>query len=66
MYLAVLLMYLFSPLALGSYWGMLPALLIIPILVARIRNEESVLAHNLAGYPAYRQHTRYRLVPHVW
>ena len=33
MYLGVGLMCIFSPLALGSYWSMLPALLIVPLLV---------------------------------
>jgi protein-S-isoprenylcysteine O-methyltransferase Ste14 len=66
MYLGVLLMYLASPLALGSYWATLPALLIIPLLVARILNEERVLVRELDGYEAYRQVTRYRLLPGVW
>lgn len=66
MYLGVTLMYVFSPLALGSYWAMIPALLIIPILVMRIRNEEEVLSRELAGYSAYIQQTRYRLLPGIW
>jgi protein-S-isoprenylcysteine O-methyltransferase Ste14 len=66
MYLGTLLMYLFSPLALGSYWAVLPMLLIIPVIVARLRNEESVLVRDLPGYPAYMQQTRYRLIPGVW
>ena len=66
MYLGVVLMYLASPLALGSYWALLPALLIVPILVARIINEEKVLERDLAGYPEYKQSTRYRLLPGVW
>lgn len=66
MYLGICLMYIFSPLALGSYWGMLLALLIIPILVARIRNEESVLAKELKGYPEYMKHTKYHLIPGIW
>lgn len=66
MYLGVCVMYIFSPLALGSYWAMLLAFLIIPILVARIRNEESVLVKELKGYPEYMQHTKYHLVPGVW
>ncbi len=66
MYLGVAMFYLFSPLALGSYWAMLPALLMIPILVARIRNEESVLVRDLRGYQDYMQQTRYRLVPGIW
>lgn len=66
MYLGVCVMYIFSPLALGSYWAMLPALLIIPLLAARIRNEESVLGMELKGYLGYMQQTHYRLVPGIW
>lgn len=66
MYLGSLLLYILSPLALGSYWAMIPAILIIPVIVARIRNEESVLARDLSGYQEYMQKTRYRLIPGVW
>jgi len=66
MYVGVSLMYIFTPLALGSYWAMIPSLLIIPLLVARIRNEESVLERELKGYWEYMQKTKYRLIPGVW
>lgn len=66
MYTGTVLMYLLSPLALGSYWALLPAILILPILVARIRNEEALLVRELPGYAAYRERTPYRLVPKVW
>jgi protein-S-isoprenylcysteine O-methyltransferase Ste14 len=66
MYSGVVIMYIFSPLALGSYWAMLPALLIIPLLVARLRNEEVVLLRDLPGYAAYMQQVKHRLVPGVW
>jgi protein-S-isoprenylcysteine O-methyltransferase Ste14 len=66
MYLGSLLLYILSPLALGSYWAIIPAILIIPIIVARIQNEESVLVRDLKGYPEYMQKTRYRLLPGVW
>jgi len=59
-------MYLFSPLALGSYWGMIPAIFTVPVLVARILNEEKVLAKELRGYTDYQQKTRYRLFPGIW
>ncbi|OGQ03049.1 MAG: hypothetical protein A2026_19875 [Deltaproteobacteria bacterium RBG_19FT_COMBO_46_12] len=66
MYLGVSLMYILSPLALGSYWATIPSLLIIPLLVARIRNEESVLGRELKGYKEYMQKTTYRLIPGIW
>ena len=41
-------------------------MIIVPILIARILNEEKVLAENLPGYRAYTQRTHYRLIPGVW
>ena len=66
MYTAVSFMYVFSPLALGSYWAMIPAVLIIPLLMARIKNEEEVLQKELEGYVEYKQKTKYRLIPFIW
>ena len=55
MYFGTALMYLATPVALGSWWALLPALLIVPILVLRIQNEEKVLAEQLPGYRQYVQ-----------
>ena len=66
MYVGTLLMYLVTPLALGSYWALIPAAFIIPMLVVRIRNEEQVLERDLVGYREYKQETKYRLVPRLW
>ena len=66
MYLAGLIIYLLSPLALGSYWAVLPALLLIFIYIARIRNEEKVLAEKLPGYREYLQRVRFRLISGIW
>ncbi|HEX7576119.1 MAG TPA: isoprenylcysteine carboxylmethyltransferase family protein, partial [Candidatus Methanoperedens sp.] len=66
MYLGVLVMYLFTPLALGSYWAILLFLPLIPLLVSRLLNEEEVLARELPGYQEYCQKTRYHLIPFIW
>ena len=66
MYLAVLLIYLFSPLALGSYWAMTTTGLLILILIVRIQNEEKVLNTELNGYSEYTHKTKYRLIPGIW
>ena len=66
MYLGVLIMYVFSSLALGSYWALIPMSLIIPILFVRIKVEEKELLQNLPGYKEYLAKTRYRLLPGVW
>lgn len=66
MYLGTILMYLFTPLALGSYWA-LPFFLVIPIaLVARILNEEEMLLRELPGYKEYCKKVKYRIIPFVW
>jgi len=66
MYVGVLLMYVFSPLALGSYWAMLSGVLMFYLLVKRILREEKMLAAELEGYSAYKNEVRYRLLPGVW
>jgi protein-S-isoprenylcysteine O-methyltransferase Ste14 len=66
MYLGMSLMYISSPVALGSYWAIIPSLLIIPLLVARIKNEEAVLIKELEGYQEYLQKTKFRLFPGIW
>ncbi|TKT55338.1 isoprenylcysteine carboxylmethyltransferase family protein [Rhizobium sp. LC145] len=63
MYSAALLLFAGTPLALGSYWGLLPVLFIVGGLVARLLDEEKHLRLNLAGYAAYCEKVRYRLIP---
>lgn len=66
MYLGSLVLYIFTSLALGSFAALVPALFTIPVILARIRNEERVLARDLEGYREYMQRTRYRLIPGIW
>ena len=66
MYLAYALMFVLTPLALGSYWGLLLSVWIVPVLVVRIRGEEETLLRELPGYGEYVRRTRYRLFPGVW
>lgn len=66
MYFGAAVSILFSPLALGSYWALPVFALIIPVLVLRIVNEETILRQELAGYSEYCARTRYRLIPFIW
>jgi protein-S-isoprenylcysteine O-methyltransferase Ste14 len=66
MYLGVIIMFLATPLALGSYYGLIPFLPLPVLLGYRIKNEEEVLTRDLAGYKEYKEKTRYRLIPYVW
>jgi protein-S-isoprenylcysteine O-methyltransferase Ste14 len=66
MYASALLYLLGTPLAVGSYWGLLPFVAVIPLLIWRLIDEEKVLTRDLEGYRQYQQQVRYRLVPRVW
>jgi protein-S-isoprenylcysteine O-methyltransferase Ste14 len=66
MYAGALPMLVAMPVALGSWWALLPVVPMIAGLVARIFDEERALAAELAGYDAYRQSVRWRLIPMVW
>lgn len=66
MYSGNLLMYGFTPLALGSYWGLTGSLIIFLVLILRIISEEKFLSERLEGYREYLQKTRYRIIPGIW
>lgn len=66
MYTGMLFMLLFSPLALGSYWAIIPFLFSIPTIIIRIIGEEEILIQELQGYKDYCIKTRYRLIPFLW
>jgi len=55
-----------TALALGSYWALVPAALLLPILVGRTAMEDRTLLEELAGYKQYASRVRYRLLPGVW
>jgi protein-S-isoprenylcysteine O-methyltransferase Ste14 len=66
MYASGLLYVLATPLALGSYWGLLAVAFMLPFLLWRLLDEEQVLARGLPGYTDYQRRVRYRLVPYLW
>jgi protein-S-isoprenylcysteine O-methyltransferase Ste14 len=66
MYAGALVMLLGIPLALGSWWGVLVILAMMPALIWRLLDEEQFLASNLPGYVAYQNKVRHRLIPLVW
>jgi protein-S-isoprenylcysteine O-methyltransferase Ste14 len=66
MYAAALLMLLGIPIALGSWWGALVLLALIPALGWRLIDEERLLLRDLAGYAEYRRKVRWRLIPYIW
>lgn len=66
MYAAGLVVLLGIPLALGSWWGTLIIVPLVPVLVWRLSHEEQVLARQLPAYREYQNRVPYRLLPLVW
>ena len=66
LYARGLLLFLGTSLLLGSWYGLLLVLIMIPGLVVRAVLEERVLLKELPGYDAYMAQVKYRLIPNVW
>ena len=66
MYASGILYLVGTPLALGSWWGLLAIAATLPFLIWRLLDEERFLARSLPGYAEYQRRVRHRLVPHVW
>ena len=65
-YAAAIVMFVGIPLALASWWGLLPAGLAIALLVVRTGLEDRLLQAELSGYSDYARRTSHRLVPGIW
>ena len=66
MYMSTLILFLAMPLILGSPLSFIIMLLYIPIIGARMNNEEKVLEEGLEGYTEYKNRVRYRVIPFIW
>ncbi|MEI6766081.1 MAG: isoprenylcysteine carboxylmethyltransferase family protein [Bacteroidota bacterium] len=66
MYSAALLLFIFTPLALGSLYGIIAVPFMILVLAMRCIDEEKALSQELDKYSDYCKTVRYRLIPCVW
>ena len=66
MYVGVILFILCSPLALGSLYSFIPALIIAILFIIRTSLEDKTLQEELEGYKDYARRVRYKLIPRIW
>ena len=59
-------MFIGTPLLLGSFFGILIAVMVTFLLVGRIIGEERMLVKGLEGYTDYQNKVKYRLIPFIW
>ncbi|MFZ0283160.1 MAG: isoprenylcysteine carboxylmethyltransferase family protein, partial [Bacteroidales bacterium] len=66
MYSAAILIFMFMPLVLGSFYALIP-LIIFPLQMGtRMKNEELILENGLDGYIEYKKKVRYKIIPFLW
>jgi protein-S-isoprenylcysteine O-methyltransferase Ste14 len=65
-YAGTLAGHLLLPIALGSLWGLVPAVLGLVFVVLRTVYEERTLERDLPGYREYTSRVRWRFVPGLW
>ena len=66
LYAGGIIMFLSIPIALGSLWGVIPALLSAFLLVIRIEFEEVMLVKGMEGYEDYQSRVKYKLIPKIY
>ncbi len=66
MYSGAFLLLMFTPIALGSWWALLPVPALNGVIILRLLDEEKLLADGLTGYAGYCHQVQWRLIPHVW
>jgi protein-S-isoprenylcysteine O-methyltransferase Ste14 len=66
MYSGSLIYLMGIPIALGSWWGLSVLILMMPVLIWRLFDEEKLLEKNLPGYSEYMDKVKHRLVPFIW
>ncbi len=66
MYASASLYLVGTPVALGSYWGLVPLVGMLPFLIWRLFEEERFLARKLPGYVEYQRKVQHRLLPWIW
>jgi protein-S-isoprenylcysteine O-methyltransferase Ste14 len=66
MYVGIILLLPCVALFLGSWWALVPGVLIVALFVIRTALEDRTLQAELPGYAEYARRVRYRLLPGVW
>lgn len=65
-YISAVLLSAGMALALGSWWALLPVILVTAVLAYRTLREEETLRAELPGYTDFTGRTRYRWIPGIW
>jgi protein-S-isoprenylcysteine O-methyltransferase Ste14 len=65
-YVGTIVFEVMAPLILGSWWSLIPGVIIVVLMVLRTSLEDKTLREELPGYKEYMEKTRFRLLPRIW
>jgi len=65
-YLGGLIFTIVTPFVLGSFWGLIPAVIAIIFVFGRTYMEDKTLKKELVGYEEYSKKVKYRIIPFIW
>ena len=65
-YAVAIILFLATPVALGSWWALLPVAPLVALFLRRTSIEDRLLCAELEGYADYAARVRYRLIPGLW
>jgi len=66
LYTGAILMVLGVPVALGSWFSLIPAAIVVLALLIRIRFEEEMLIKGMDDYDEYRSRVKYKIIPKIY
>jgi protein-S-isoprenylcysteine O-methyltransferase Ste14 len=65
-YLGGIIFTIGTPFLLGSFWGLIPAIIAIVLVFIRTYLEDKTLQNELMGYIEYTKEIKYKIIPFVW
>jgi protein-S-isoprenylcysteine O-methyltransferase Ste14 len=65
-YLGHITFTLATPVALGTFWGLIFSGTICVLLIVRTALEDATLKKELPGYAEYTENVKYKLIPYLW
>lgn len=65
-YLGYIIFTLVTPIALGTYWGLVFSGIICILLIIRTTLEDATLKKELPGYAEYTENVKHKLIPLLW
>jgi protein-S-isoprenylcysteine O-methyltransferase Ste14 len=65
-YIGMIIYLLSTPIILGSFWALIPAIMTVILFIIRTSFEDNTLKNKLEGYKEYAERVKYRLISGVW